>query len=124
MTIRFMTLSFTVLLISALALVAFPDRAAADPFEGSCRTKLDALDDAIETAVFLGRNSSSRSNLIAKLEAAAAKLSLGKLADAVDKLLDISEKATVMATANKPKLEDATNINSAVAEAIGCVSAP
>lgn len=36
-------------------------------------------------------------------------------------LQDISDKATALATAPKPKLEDASGINGAVVTAIGCV---
>jgi len=52
------------------------------------------------------------------------KVSLGKYSDAVDKLEDISDKATQLAIATpKSKLDDATAINIAVTDAIGCVAA-
>lgn len=48
---------------------------------------------------------------------------MGKFSDAVDKLQDISDKATALAGAARPKLEDASGINSAVVDAIRCVAA-
>jgi hypothetical protein len=73
--------------------------------------------------MFLGRNASTdQSNLLAKLEAAAAKVRLNKYDDAVDKLQNISDTATALADAPKQKLDDASRINSAVVTAIGCVS--
>lgn len=111
-----------VLLIGVIVLLASSNSAAASHFTGSCSIELNVLEEAIEDSVFLGRNAgTSESNLLAKLAAAAAKLALGKLDGAVDKLSDISEKATALATANKPKLEDATAINQAVVDAIACV---
>lgn len=112
-----------VVLLSA-AMSGWAGFAGADHFSGACESQLNALEAAIENAVFLGNNASSdRSNLLAKLEAAAAKLEMGKFSDAVDKLQDISDKATALAAAAKPKLEDAGGINSAVVDAISCVGA-
>ena len=47
----------------------------------------------------------------------------GKFSDAVDKLDDISMKATELVNAPKPKLVDASGINTAVVSAIACVGA-
>jgi len=109
-----------VLLASSLLL---PYAAQAAP--GDCSTELGAVATAIESADYLGtRNADmNRSNLIAKLDAAYAKLDLDKFSDAIDKLLNISDKATAWADPDlrKPKLLDATGINEAVGDAITCV---
>ena len=97
--------------------------ARAHHFNGACAFELNALEAAIGDGMFLGRNASTdQSNLLAKLEAAAAKVRLNKYDDAVDKLQNISDTATALADAPKQKLEDASRINSAVVTAIGCVS--
>lgn len=76
------------------------------------------------TGFFLGKNAATdQSNLLAKLEAAAAKVRLSKFSDAVDKLQNISDTATALAGAQKPKLEDASQINGAVVIAISCIGA-
>jgi len=96
--------------------------AAASHYTGSCSTELNAVEAAIVDAVFLGRKAvTDESNLVAKLDAAAAKIALQKYSDAIDKLENISDTATALAGATKPKLEDATGINSAVSAAITCV---
>jgi hypothetical protein len=112
-----------VVLLSA-AMVGSAQVARADHFTGSCGSELNAVEAAIESGVFLGNKATTdESNLLAKLEAADAKIFLGKFSDAVDKLQDISDRATALADAPKPKLEDATGINGAVVDAIACVGA-
>ena len=94
----------------------------ANHFTGACASELNAVETAIQSAVFLVKSASTdQTNLLAKLEAAAAKVGLQKYDDAVDKLQDISDKATALASAPKPKLEDASGINGAVITAIACV---
>lgn len=96
--------------------------AAASHYTGSCSTELNAVETAIDDAVFLGKKAGTdESNLDAKLDAAAAKIALQKYSDAIDKLENISDTATALAGAPKPKLDDATGINSAVSAAITCV---
>ncbi|MGE5128333.1 MAG: hypothetical protein ACM3IK_01780 [Sphingomonadaceae bacterium] len=96
--------------------------ARANHFTDACASELNAVETAIESGVFLGKNASTdQSNLLAKLEAAAAKISLTKYDDAVDKLQNISDTATALADAPKQKLEDASGINAAVVIAIDCV---
>lgn len=91
----------------------------------SCATELDSVGGAIVAATFFGKNAATNeTNLLAKLEAARAKLGLGKPGDAVDKLQDISDTATALADATKPKLDDASVINAAVATAIVCIGTP
>jgi len=98
--------------------------ANADHFIGVCALELNTLEQAINDANFLGpRAASNRSNLLTKLEAAAAKLVQAKPSDAIDKLQSISDSATDLANAAKPKLEDATVINTSAGAAIQCVSA-
>ncbi|HEX6321634.1 MAG TPA: hypothetical protein VFZ84_22420 [Burkholderiales bacterium] len=94
----------------------------ANHFTGACASELNAVETAIQNGVFLGKSASTdQTNLLAKLEAAAAKVGLKKYDDAVDKLQDISDKATALASAPKSKLEDASGINGAVITAIACV---
>jgi hypothetical protein len=90
--------------------------------DGWCGDQLTAVQAAIDGGVYSGRKATSNvSNLSMKLDAADAKLSLHKFDGAVDKLYDISEKATAWADAPKAKLDDATAINYAVADAISCI---
>jgi hypothetical protein len=108
--------------LSIAVMTVWAGAAKADHFMGSCANELNAVETAIQAGVFLGQNAATdQSNLLAKLEAAGAKIQLGKAADAVDKLQDISDKATALAEAPKPKLADATVINAAVTAAIACV---
>ncbi len=98
--------------------------ANANHFIGVCSIELNTLEQAINDANFLGqRAETNKSNLLTKLEAAAAKMDQGKPSDAIDKLQSISDTATDLANAAKPKLEDATLINTSAGSAIQCVSA-
>ena len=104
------------------ALGVWSSGASADHITGSCAFELNAVEAAVRAGVFLGRQAATdQSNLLAKLDAADAKVDLGKFSDAVDKLDDISDKATELAGAPKPKLADASGINTAVSAAIACV---
>lgn len=107
-----------------MTMLFFGQTVRADHFTGACGAELNAVEFAIDNGIFYGRNAaSSQSNLLTKLEAAAAKIALGKYSDAADKLLDISDSATKLAESSKPKLEDASAINGSVGQAIGCVGA-
>lgn len=111
----------TLALLGATA-AAWAGAARADHVKGACALELNAVETAINAAVFQGpRANTDKSNLLAKLDAADAKVDLGKFSDAVDKLGEISDKATELANAPKPKLADATGINTAVSDAIACV---
>lgn len=113
-----------VVALMSAAMSGWAPVARADHFTGSCGSELNAVEAAIEGSVFLGSKATTEeSNLLAKLEAANAKILLGKFSDAVDKLQEISDRATALADAPKPKLEDATGINEAVVDAIACVGA-
>ncbi len=109
-----------VLLVAAVG--GWTGAASADHFTGACASELNAVESAIGSGIFLGKNATTdRSNLLAKLEAAGAKVRLAKYGDAVDKLQNISDTATALANAPKPKLDDASGINGAVVTAIACV---
>jgi hypothetical protein len=87
-----------------------------------CSDYMVAVQSAIDGGIYSGRNATSNeSNLEVKLEAAEMKLTDYKFGDAVDKLYDLSDKATAWADAPKEKLDDATAINYAVADAIACI---
>lgn len=106
-----------------LCAVLLAGAGSAAAYVGPCQVELNAVESAIMAAQFTGSKAASdQSNLIAKLQAAEAKVTLAKYSDAVDKLQDISDTATALAGATKPKLEDASLINGAVVSAIGCVS--
>jgi hypothetical protein len=90
--------------------------------EALCGVAMGDVATAIEAGTYYGRKAdSNESSLEVKLVAAETKLTYYKFEDAVDKLYDISEKATAWADAPKSKLDDATAINYAVADAISCI---
>ena len=108
------------LLVAAMGM--WTSAARANHFLGACAFELNSVEAAIQVAVFQGQNAATdQSNLLAKLEAAGAKVQLGKFSDAVDKLNDISTKVTELVSAPKPKLADGSGINTAVVGAIACV---
>jgi hypothetical protein len=92
-----------------------------------CQPELNALRGAINAAEFTGKNSGTdRANLLLKVDAAEAKLTQGKTADAVQKLEDI--RVTVMALSTpdakgKQKLDaaGAAAIIAAVTAAEACI---
>ena len=91
----------------------------------ACSDELTAVSNAIGQAQFLGKNAAAdASNLNGKVEEATAKAEQVKFADSIAKLADISSTATALASAPKPKLADASGINSAVDRAVACLSAP
>ncbi|AKU10072.1 hypothetical protein AzCIB_0167 [Azoarcus sp. CIB] len=97
---------------------------ASGPYAGSCGASLDAVETAIVAATFYDpKAASNESNMILKLDSAAAKLGQSKPLDAIANLESISDRATELATAPKPKLDDAAGINAAAASAITCVGA-
>jgi len=111
--------TMTTMLMAGFLMLPFATQAD----DEDCSVWPDPVEEAIDYANFLGKNADTdRSNLYTKLSAAEAKVTLEKFSDAVDKLMDISDKATALAGASKPKIEDATAINNAVVTAIYCVS--
>lgn len=105
--------------------MSFPLAAKAEHYAASpCGGELTAVEDAINAGEFYGRTAeTNRTNLLAKLDAANAKVLLTKYADAVTKLQDISDTATAWADATKIKLnpDSATAINVAVGSAQTCI---
>jgi hypothetical protein len=82
---------------------------------------------AINSAAYSGKMTpdgefKDQKNMVLKAEAAIFKLGVHKLEDAVDKLLDISEKANSLEDARKPKLDGAGAIDSAIENAIACIN--
>lgn len=113
--------------ISALvAIAAFPlmtgVATASGPYQGSCGAALDGVETAIIAATFYEpKAASNESNMILKLDSANTKLRQNKPLDALANLESISDRATELATAQKPKLDDAAGINAAAASAISCI---
>jgi hypothetical protein len=108
--------------LAFLATFSITSQAESTTYAGQCGAELTAVSVAIDNGNFLGKfATTNESNLQAKLAAADAKIALLKFEGAVDKLMDISDTATALANAAKPKLADATNINAAVGAAITCV---
>jgi len=89
---------------------------------GTVGVALDAVGGAIEAGNFA--RAPDQSNLLVKLSNANSKTLLAKWGDAIDKLQDISDKATDLAGASKPKLDSAEAINAAVSGAIACLTFP
>ncbi len=115
-----------ILFVGALASMTLlgAGTANASHITGSCAAELNGIESAIDGAVFLSKRAEmDKTNLLAKLDAADAKLDREKFSDAIDKLLAISNKATDMAGARKAKLDDASGINIAVSDALICVGA-
>jgi len=108
--------------VAAIMVLSMTGTAKAEHITGACAYELNGVEAEITAARFLGnRAEMDRTNMLAKLDAADAKVDLGKFSDAIDKLMDISDKATALADAPKAKLDDASGINTAVSAAIACV---
>jgi hypothetical protein len=86
---------------------------------------LDGVSDAIVAAGFdPAKLSPSQASLMSKLSSANDKTKARKWGDAIAKLDDLSDSATAMAGAAKPKLRSADGINAAVVAATNCLTAP
>lgn len=109
-------------IVMAMSLVLSAGIASASHLSGACGDELNAVQAAIDDANFL-TNSADRNkdNLEQKLDDARVKLTQDKPGDAIDKLDDISQKATAWQDAPKPKLKDASGINGAVDAASACI---
>ncbi len=122
MTTQFLKSASRAMFVCLGIMMFVPGTSQASHYTGSCSLELNAVEASINSGIFLGRKATTdQSNLLAKLDAANAKISQAKYGDAIDKLMDISDTATALAGATKPKLEDATTINNAVAAAVSCV---
>ena len=107
------------ILIASAILFTLP--CAADDLK-ICDVEMSDVLYAINGGDYMGRKADmDKSNMLAKYDAAKAKLGFYKFSDAIDKLLDTSDKATALATAGKPKLVDSTAITESVSAAIQCV---
>jgi len=116
-----------VLFASSLLL---PFAAQAAPGECSIELGVDGVTGvgyAIANAVYTGkRDASDRTSLEVKLASAKVKVDRDKIDNAIEKLDAISDKASDWADSfitRKTKLEDASDINTAVTAAIMCVGA-
>jgi hypothetical protein len=110
------------------ALLAFGAIAAAPASAttvGECQAKLATLTSDTVAAQSSFTNQKDVTGLLGKLDAAAAKLSQGKNADAIQKLVDFQTTLNALASAAKPKV-DAGVAQALSAEAQGvidCISA-
>ena len=113
--------------IAALACVPFTlsmGVANASNFSSVCATPyFDNVEIAINRGEFLTVNAeTNRTNLLAKLAGADAKMLQKKPSDAIDLLQAIPDKATEWANFTpKPKLTDATEITQRVDDAMPCL---
>jgi len=102
-----------------------PPSEACDTDWSACSVDIDSVRAAIRGADYIGKQAdSSESNLIVKLDSAEAKLTCGKVGDAVDKLEEISSKAFDLVDARKSKLVSSSGIDTAVSDAIDCLVPP
>ncbi len=118
-----------VLLASSL-LLPFATQAAPDECSAWLATEFDsngtviygevamAIDEGVYTRK---RASTDESNLLAKLAAAEGKVWHNKFSNAIATLEQMTDKATSLVESPKPKLEDANDINYALASAMDCV---
>jgi hypothetical protein len=108
------------ILAASLALSAVAVGSASASTVDECQAKLRTLRAntvASETSFALPN---SFNNVVAKLDASAAKLAEGKNADAVEKLVDFQTTLNALATASKPKVDPAV-AQSLIAEAQGVI---
>ena len=91
-----------------------------------CVEKMSAVETAILDGNFSGRKIGGeyrdQERMLDKHYHAVIKLGMGKYDDAIDKLIDISDKAYDLANATKSKLDDDTGISNAVNDAIACIA--
>lgn len=85
-----------------------------------CQDKLATLRVNTAAAEMSFASQNSFNNVVAKLDAASAKLAEGKNADAVQKLVDFQTTLNALATAPKPKVEPVV-AQSLAAEAQGVI---
>lgn len=108
--------------LTALALVAVPTASATTVEE--CQDKLTTLIDHTVAAEGSFTNpDKDHVNLVDKLEAASAKLEVGKNADAVQKLVNYRMTLNLLATADKPKVDFAVAeaLRAEAADVISCI---
>lgn len=95
------------LLAALLSLTAVGAAPASATTVTDCQAQLATLRADTVAAQASFTNQTDLDNLVAKLDAASAKLAAGKNADAVQKLVDFQVKLTELASAPKPKVDPA-----------------
>ena len=89
-----------------------------------CQAKIDVLKVQTTNANFIGQNAAkNQAGLVAKLDAASAKLAEGKNADAVQKLTNFRDTVAVLNTQGKIDPDDANTLISGADDAIACITA-
>jgi hypothetical protein len=96
-----------VVLAAVLSLHAVGAATASATTVDQCRGQLSTLRNATLAAQASFTNQRDVGALVAKLDAASAKLAAGKNADAVAKLMDFQTTLNALATATKPKVDPA-----------------
>jgi hypothetical protein len=90
-----------------------------------CQAKLATLRSDTVAAEGSFTNAKDFNGLVAKLDAASAKLPAGKRADAVEKLVDFQTTLNALATAAKPKVDPtvAATLSGEAQGVIDCINA-
>jgi alkyl sulfatase BDS1-like metallo-beta-lactamase superfamily hydrolase len=109
-----------VLLAALLLLSAIGTGAASATTVNDCQTQLATLRADTVAAQTSFTNQADFDGLVAKLDAASAKLAAGKNGDAVQKLVDFQSTLNALATAAKPKVDPGV-AQSLIAEAQGVI---
>jgi hypothetical protein len=94
-------------LAALLSLTAVGGGAASATTVDGCQGQLMTLRDNTLAAQAYFTNQKDLSSLVAKLDAASAKLAAGKTTDAVAKLVDFQTTLNALAVAPKPKVDPA-----------------
>ena len=108
-----------VAIVAFLAAIAFPIPASAASTIGECQSQLTALRADVENTTFV--NAKDQTGLLGKIDNAAVALAAGKNDDAVTKLTDFRTKLAALGAAGKLASGDAARLDTAAAEAIGCI---
>jgi hypothetical protein len=115
--VRKINLAVAVLVLALLASVARAETPA------DCQAQITALRNLTASTSFIGKNAATdQASLLAKLDAAAAKLAEGKLADAVAKLQDFEAKVRQLAAQGKLAPGDADALLAGAESAIACIN--
>jgi hypothetical protein len=107
-------------LVATLAFVGLAVGTASATTAEDCQAQLATLRADTVAAQTSFTNVVDFTNQVAKLDEASAKLTEGKNADAVQKLVDFQTTLTALSTAAKPKVDPAT-AQTLIAEAQGVI---
>ena len=112
-------------LVAALAFVGLAVSTAGATTAQDCQSQLATLRADTVAAESSFTNAKDATNEVAKLDAASSKLTEGKNADAVDKLVDFQSTLNALSTAAKPKVTASTaqNLNAEAQSVIDCINA-